>query len=62
MGPSVKRFLPICLNGSVRLNKMTVMPRYVETLINRLLQNKESFWAESWYIALNTQDLPNVFK
>ena len=33
----------------------------VKTLENLLLQNQESFWAESWYIALRTQALPSLF-
>ena len=33
----------------------------VKTLKN-LLQNQNSFEAESWYIALESQDLPNWFK
>ena len=42
----------ICLNGSVPWNKVDVM--YGKTLKN-LLQNLESFEAESWYTALGTQ-------
>ena len=29
MGPSVKRVLPICLNGYAQLNQMAAMPIYV---------------------------------
>ena len=44
-GPSVKRVLIICLNGSTPLNKMATMPIYGKK--NLLLQNQESFEAES---------------
>ena len=57
MGPSVKRVLPVCSNGSVQLNKVDAMLIMVETL---LLQNQESFGAKSWYIASRTQGLPFV--
>ena len=55
MGPSAERVLPICSNGSVPLNKMAAMsicgknsscPEQKKTL---LVQNQESFVAESWY-------------
>ena len=49
MGPSVKRVLPICSNGSAPLNKMATMPG--KTLKN-LLQNQESFEADSLYQGL----------
>ena len=62
MRPSVERVLLICLNGSAPLNKMAAMFIYGKTLKYLLLQNEESFEAESWYIALGTKDLPNLFK
>ena len=37
-------------------------PYMVKTIKNLLLQNQESFGAESWYKALRTQGLPNLFK
>ena len=62
MGPSVKRVLPSCSNGSAPSNKMAAMPIYGKTLKNLLLQNQESFGAESWYIASRAQGLPSLFK
>ena len=62
-GPSVERILTICSNGSAPLNKMAAMPIYgKKNLKNLLLQNQESFGADSWYIASWTQDLPGLFK
>ena len=62
MGPSVERVLTICLNGSALLNKMAALPMYGKKLKNLLLQNQESFEAESEYISLGTEDLPSLFK
>ena len=62
MGPSVERVLPSCLNGSGALNKMASLSIYGKNLKNLLLQNQESFWAETWYIALLSQALPSFFK
>ena len=47
MEPSVERLLTIYSNGSVPWNKMAAMPIYGKTLKNLLLQNWESFEAES---------------
>ena len=47
MGLSVKGILSICSNGSVLLKKVATWP-----FLKNLLQNKESFEAESWYVAL----------
>ena len=48
MGPIVERVLPVCSNGSALLNKMAAMSIYgKKTLKNLLLQNQESFGAES---------------
>ena len=52
MGLSVKRVLTICSNGSAPLNKIAAMSIYGKNL---LLQNQESFEAESWYIASGTR-------
>ena len=62
MGPSVKRVLINCSNGSAPLNKMGAMHIYnVKTLKNLFLQNQESF--EAYYIASGTQGLePILFK
>ena len=54
MGPSVERILTICSNSSTPLNQMAAMPMY----LNLLLQNQESFEAESLYIVLGMQGLP----
>ena len=54
MGLSVERVLTICSNGSAPLNKIAAMSIYGKNL---LLQNQESFEAESWYIASGTQGL-----
>ena len=63
MGPSVKKVLIICSVGSVPLNKMATIPIYgKKSEKNLLLQNQESFEAESSYIALGTQGLPSLFK
>ena len=63
MGPSVKTVLTIYLNGSMQLNKMAIAgPYMVKRLKNLLLQNRESFEAESWYIASGTQGLSSLFK
>ena len=54
IGPSIERIFIICSNGSVPLNKMAAMPIYgkkKKPTKNHLLQNQESFEAESWYIA-----------
>ena len=61
MGPSVEEVLIICYNGSTPLNKIAAMTIYGKTLQN-LLQNQESFEAESWNRALGTQGLPSLFK
>ena len=59
----VERILIICLTGFAPLNKMATMPIFgKKTLKNLLLQNQESFKAESWYIALGTQGLPSLVK
>ena len=52
----------ICTNGYGPLIKMAAMPIYGKTLKSLLLQNQESFKAESWYIASWTQDLLSLFK
>ena len=57
--PSVKYGLKICTNGHSPLIKMAAMPIYSKNL---LLQNQESFQAESWYVASLTQGLPCLFK
>ena len=61
MGPSVERMLTICSNSSAPLNKMAAMPIY-DTTLKTVLQNKESFEAESWYTASGTQSLLSLFK
>ena len=58
MGASIERVLIICSNDSAPFNKMAAMPIYSKTLKYLLLQNQESFEAESWYIASGTQVLP----
>ena len=45
--------LKICTNGHGSLIKMAVMP--IKTL-NNLLQDQESFKAESWYIVYSIED------
>ena len=71
MEPSVKGGgeggggLKTCTNGHGPLIKMASAPIYGKILKNLLLQNQEfeeSFKAESWYTALWTQELPNLFK
>ena len=68
MGPSVKGVSSVCSNGSAspgsaQLNKMAVMPIYGKKILkNLLLQNQESFEAESCYITIGTQDLPSLIK
>ena len=57
--PSVEGGLKICTNGHSLLIKMATMPYGVKTLKN-LLQNRESFEAKSWYIALGTLGLPSL--
>ena len=52
MGPPVEGLLIICLNGFALVNKMAAMPIYGKTLKNLLVQNQESFQAESWYLVL----------
>ena len=59
--PSVKGGFKICANGQGPLIKMAAMPIYGKTLKN-LLQNKQSFWAESWNIASRTRGQPNLFR
>ena len=39
---------------------MSAMPIYGKTLKNLLLQNQESFEAETWYIVFGTLVLPNL--
>ena len=56
--PSVKGGLKICSNGHGPLIKMAAMPIYGKKYL--LLQNKESFGAESWYIASWTRALPSL--
>ena len=58
MGHSVDVVLEII---QMVLHKIAAMPIMVKTLKNLLLRNQESFEAESWYIALGTQDLPSLF-
>ena len=53
-GAFCQKGLIICLNGCHAY--------MVKTLKNLLLQNQESFKAESWYIALGTQALLILFK
>ena len=62
MEPSVKRGMKICTNGHEPLNKMAAVFIHGKTLKNLLLQNQESFKAESWYIASGAQGLSNLFK
>ena len=62
MMPSVEWVLTIRSNGSALSNKIDDMPTYGKTLQTLLLQNQENFKAESWYIALGTQELPSLFK
>ena len=54
--PFVNVRLKICTHGLGPLIKM------VKTLRNLLLQNQESFKAEYWYIALETQGLRSLLK
>ena len=61
MEPSVKGGLIIYKNGHHSLSKMATKSIYSKTLKN-LLQNQESFEAESLYIVLGTQGLPSLFK
>ena len=37
------------------------MGTMMSSLKNLILQNQESYEAESWYIVLGTQGLPNIF-
>ena len=48
----------ISSNGST-MNKMATMPIYVKKRLKTILQNQDSFEAESWYIASGTQGLPS---
>ena len=52
MGPSVEGLLLFSSNSSAPLSKTAAMHMY----------GKNSFETESWYIALGTQGLPNLFK
>ena len=61
MDPSIIGELKICINGHGLLSTMAAMPIYGKNAKN-LLQNHESFEAESWYIASETQGLPTLFK
>ena len=56
---SVKGVWSFCSNGSALLNKMASMMQYLKNL---LIQNQESYEAQSLYIALGMQDVPNLFK
>ena len=60
MESSVKKRLKFCSNGYGLLIKMAALPIYGKSL--KTLQNRESFGAESWYIASRTQGLPSLFK
>ena len=53
--------LTICSNGSVPFDKMAAMPIYGKTL-KYLLQNQESFEADSWFIASGIHCLPRLFE
>ena len=53
MGPSVKGVLSISSNGSAPLNNMATI--YGKKTLKNLLQNQESFDAESLYISSGTQ-------
>ena len=55
--PSVK----VCANGHGPL-RWPPCPYMVKILKNLLLQNQESFEAESLYIASGIQGLPNLFQ
>ena len=57
MEPCVRGGLKIYTNGHGPLIKMAAMPIYGKTVKNLLLQNQESFGAESWYIASRIQGL-----
>ena len=58
---SVERVLTICTNSCAPLNKMAAMPINGKKTYF-FLQNQESFEAESWYLALGTHGLLNLFK
>ena len=60
--PSVNGGLKIYTNSLGPLIKIAAIPIYGETLKNLLLQNQESFKADSCYRALGTQGHPNLFK
>ena len=62
MGHSFEGILKICSNGSASLNKMASMPIYGKKTLKNLLQNKESFEAESWYIASGSQSTNFFFQ
>ena len=55
-------------NGSTPLNEMAIIPVYgkkktkKKNTKNFLFQKRESFEAESFYIASSTQGLPNLFR
>ena len=51
----------MCSNGQGPLIKMAAMPIYGKTLKSLLLQNQESFGAESWYTTSRAQGLPTSF-
>ena len=62
MKPPVKEGLKIYINTHGPLIKMATVPIYNKNTYKLLLQNQESFKAESLYIASGTQGLPNLFK
>ena len=51
-----------CLNGPDRMINMAAMPIYGSNLKNLFLWNQKADDLESWYAALGTRILPNLFK
>ena len=60
--PCVEGVLLICLNRSAWLTRWPPCPYMVKTPLNLLLQNQESFKAESCSRALEAQSYPSLFK
>ena len=60
--PSFEGGLKIYTNSHGPLDKMAAMPIYGKTLKTLLLQNQESFGADSWYMASETKGLPILIK
>ena len=62
MGSFVERVLKTCSNGSMPFNKMAALHIYGKTTLTSSSPEQRKLVAESWYIALGTQDLPSLLK